>query len=256
MWILSEVSGAAARLRDMGSIRRRSRSGTSFARSAPCTAGMSYERLESLGGRLQWPCPFGDRPRLRSFLHGRLCGGARARARSAPFIHRGSTSRPVEALDDDVPRAPHDGAKRLDSYNTGVQSGGLRLAAAPPRDDRSSPPRTPRDLVRLRGRARAHRAIPPRQPWSPPCALDSGPPAEARVHDLSFPGSGGHQPDSPSTPPTPRAAPPSSRRRRCASRRSKRRRRSRTPQSDRAGPRRQVDLRPISRCPRTDEREA
>ncbi len=81
--------------------------------------GMSYARLEALGG-LQWPCPDESHPG-ESFLHGRLWETP-ARGRLAPFSvvhHQG----PAEVPDDEFPLLLTTG-RRLESYNTGVQSGG------------------------------------------------------------------------------------------------------------------------------------
>ena len=50
---------------------------------SPMHRGMSYERLEELGG-IQWPCPDEEHPGS-PFLHGRLWAGAASRARAAPF---------------------------------------------------------------------------------------------------------------------------------------------------------------------------
>jgi formate dehydrogenase major subunit len=86
---------------------------------SPMHGGMSYARLEDSGG-LQWPCPDEDHPGS-PFLHGRLwenpVGG-----RKAPFIPVEQVP-PVDALDDDFPLRLTTG-RRLDSFNTGVQSGG------------------------------------------------------------------------------------------------------------------------------------
>jgi predicted molibdopterin-dependent oxidoreductase YjgC len=92
-------------------------------RLSPLHAGMSWPRLEQLGG-IQWPCYSEDRLEP-SFLHGRLWSDDPAeRGRLAPFsvVH---DDPPVEALDDDYPLRLTTG-RRLDSYNTGVQSGGYR----------------------------------------------------------------------------------------------------------------------------------
>ncbi len=117
MWILSEVSrrlgydmGSPAAIEVWNELRSLS----------PLHRGMSYERLESLGG-LQWPCPSEDHPG-EMFLHGRLWEEP-VRGRKAPF-HGVIHDRPVEALDDAYPVRLTTG-RRLDSYNTGVQSGGL-----------------------------------------------------------------------------------------------------------------------------------
>ncbi len=88
---------------------------------APAFHGMSYPRLEALGG-LQWPCPDESHPGTL-FLHARLWNEDPAqRGRLAAFSvtqHEG----PVEAPDDEYPYALTTG-RRLESYNTGVQSGG------------------------------------------------------------------------------------------------------------------------------------
>jgi formate dehydrogenase major subunit len=86
---------------------------------SPMHGGMSYARLEALGG-IQWPCPDEDHPGS-PFLHDRLwedpVGGRRA-----PFSVVDDEP-PVEALDALYPLRLTTG-RRLDSYNTGVQSGG------------------------------------------------------------------------------------------------------------------------------------
>jgi len=90
---------------------------------SPMHAGMSYARLEALGG-IQWPCPSEDRLEP-SFLHGRLWAEhAEARGAPAPFSVV-EHDPPVDRLDDDFPLRLTTG-RILDSYNTGVQSGGFR----------------------------------------------------------------------------------------------------------------------------------
>jgi predicted molibdopterin-dependent oxidoreductase YjgC len=88
---------------------------------SPMHAGMSYRRLAELQG-IQWPCYSEDRLEP-SYLHGRLWADDPAkRGAPAPFAvvdHR----RPVDTLDEDYPLRLTTG-RRLDSYNTGVQSGG------------------------------------------------------------------------------------------------------------------------------------
>jgi formate dehydrogenase major subunit len=117
LWIIAEIArrmGANLGPADAESIWNE------FRTVAPAFAGgMSYARLEELGG-IQWPCPDESHPGT-PFLHARLwekpCGG-----RPAPFIfaqHEG----PVEVLDDEYPLLLTTG-RRLESYNTGVQSGG------------------------------------------------------------------------------------------------------------------------------------
>lgn len=89
---------------------------------SPLHKGMSYARLESLGG-IQWPCP--DEDRLEpSFLHGRLWAERlEDRGRLAPFSVT-EWAGPVDELNADFPIRLTTG-RRLDSYNTGVQSGGF-----------------------------------------------------------------------------------------------------------------------------------
>ncbi len=82
-------------------------------------AGMSYRRLEALGG-LQWPCSDEHDPGSL-FLHGRLWQEPIEGPR-APFIAV-EFEPPVDALDDAFPIRLTTG-RRLDSFNTGVQTGG------------------------------------------------------------------------------------------------------------------------------------
>lgn len=88
---------------------------------SPWHAGMSYARLDELDG-IPWPCYDEQHPGER-FLHARLwenpVGGRRA-----PFAAVVNDP-PVEALDDEYPLRLTTG-RRLDSFNTGVQSGGYR----------------------------------------------------------------------------------------------------------------------------------
>jgi formate dehydrogenase major subunit len=88
---------------------------------SPIHAGMTYARLEALGG-IQWPCPHLDRLEP-SWLHGRLWAEDPAeRGAPAPFSVVVDEA-PVDALSDEFPIRLTTG-RRLDSYNTGVQSGG------------------------------------------------------------------------------------------------------------------------------------
>jgi formate dehydrogenase major subunit len=82
---------------------------------------MSYKRLEALGG-IQWPCPDETHPG-ETFLHGRLWEVPR-RGRAAPFsvVHHDP---PVEQPDADFPLLLTTG-RRLESYNTGVQTAGYQ----------------------------------------------------------------------------------------------------------------------------------
>ncbi|GAA2855190.1 molybdopterin-dependent oxidoreductase [Streptosporangium fragile] len=89
---------------------------------SPAHTGMTYERLEKLQG-IQWPCPSEDSLEP-PFLHARLWETDPARrGRPAPFaVLRHSP--PVDLLDDEYPLRLTTG-RRLDSYNTGVQSSGF-----------------------------------------------------------------------------------------------------------------------------------
>lgn len=84
---------------------------------SPMHGGMSYERLERLGG-IRWPCYDESHPG-ELFLHSRLWAEPRIgpRAPFAPVEHHP----PVDLLDEDFPIRLTTG-RRLDSYNTGVQS--------------------------------------------------------------------------------------------------------------------------------------
>ena len=87
---------------------------------SPLHAGMSYERLEREGG-LQWPCTDEQHPGT-VFLHGWLWEeglGGRERASFSVTSHEG----PKEALTEEFPLRLTTG-RALDSFNTGVQSGG------------------------------------------------------------------------------------------------------------------------------------
>jgi predicted molibdopterin-dependent oxidoreductase YjgC len=90
---------------------------------SPMHYGMTYERLEAEGG-LQWPCP--SLTELEpTYLHGRLWDEDPAkRGRLAPFSVV-IDDPPVDTLSEDFPLRLTTG-RRLDSYNTGVQSGGFQ----------------------------------------------------------------------------------------------------------------------------------
>jgi predicted molibdopterin-dependent oxidoreductase YjgC len=84
-------------------------------------AGMSYARLEAEGG-LQWPCPSLDHPGTPT-MHTRLWERDPAlRGKPAPFapvVHAG----PLDELSPEFPLRLTT-VRRLDSYNSGVQTGG------------------------------------------------------------------------------------------------------------------------------------
>jgi formate dehydrogenase major subunit len=87
-------------------------------RLSPMHAGMSYQRLEELGG-IQWPC-YDDSHPGELYLHSRLWQtpliGPRAPFSVVEF------EPPVDRLDEMYPIRLTTG-RRLDSYNTGAQSG-------------------------------------------------------------------------------------------------------------------------------------
>jgi formate dehydrogenase major subunit len=85
---------------------------------SPMHAGMRYDRLEALGG-IQWPCPDEDHPGT-SILHERLWQDP-VEGRLAPFSPT-VDQRPFEALDATYPIRLTTG-RRLESYNTGAQTG-------------------------------------------------------------------------------------------------------------------------------------
>ena len=96
---------------------------------SPMHAGMSYGRLEAMGG-IQWPC-YDDSHPGELFLHGRLWSepliGPRAPFSVVEF------EPPVEQLDEEYPIRLTTG-RRLDDYNTGVQT---RRYASPLRREES-----------------------------------------------------------------------------------------------------------------------
>lgn len=84
-------------------------------------AGMSYQRLDELGG-LQWPCPAEDHPGS-TLLHERLWDTDPVRRGTpAPFTPVEHVP-PVDELTEQFPIRLTTG-RVLDSYNSGVQTGG------------------------------------------------------------------------------------------------------------------------------------
>ena len=83
--------------------------------------GMSYARLEALGG-IQWPCPDESTiPASRSCTAG--CGRSPCGGRAGAVPRRASTIRRSSSLTTSIPLRLTTG-RRLESYNTGVQTGG------------------------------------------------------------------------------------------------------------------------------------
>jgi predicted molibdopterin-dependent oxidoreductase YjgC len=116
LWIVYELArrmghewGEASAERTWNEVRR----------LAPPFAGMSYRRLEDLGG-IQWPCYDENHPG-ELFLHSRLWEDP-VPGNRAPFVAVDHDP-PVDRLDADFPIRLTTG-RRLDSYNTGVQTGG------------------------------------------------------------------------------------------------------------------------------------
>jgi formate dehydrogenase major subunit len=85
----------------------------------PIFKGMTYARLEASGG-LQWPC-YDEQHPGELFLHSRLWQEPRG-GRAAPFSVV-EHDPPLERPDAEYPFQLTTG-RRLDSYNTGVQTGG------------------------------------------------------------------------------------------------------------------------------------
>jgi predicted molibdopterin-dependent oxidoreductase YjgC len=85
---------------------------------SPVHAGMSYARLTELGG-IQWPCRDENDPG-QLFIHGRLWDDVVEERAPFQVVEH---SPPVDLLDDDFPLRLTTG-RRLESYNTGVQSRG------------------------------------------------------------------------------------------------------------------------------------
>jgi predicted molibdopterin-dependent oxidoreductase YjgC len=86
-------------------------------RLSPMHAGMSYRRLDELGG-IQWPCPDESHPGT-PFLHARLWEDPVVGPR-APFFAV-EHDPPVDRLTEEFPIRLTTG-RRLDSFNTGVQT--------------------------------------------------------------------------------------------------------------------------------------
>ena len=88
---------------------------------SPVHTGMSYARLEAEGG-LQWPCYDETHPG-ELFLHSRLWEDPVLGPRAPISVVEHDP--PVDRLDDDFPIRLTTG-RRLDAYNTGVQTAGYR----------------------------------------------------------------------------------------------------------------------------------
>ena len=148
-------------------------------RVSPMHAGMSYARIEELGG-IQWPCPSDDHPG-ELYLHGRLWEEP-VRGPRAPF-QVVEHDPPVEALDEAFPLRLTTG-RRLDSYNTGVQSG----AYASPLRRGETVDVSPEDAVRLDlADGEAVRVVSRRGAVVAPARIDRGLPRGLVFMTLHFP---------------------------------------------------------------------
>jgi predicted molibdopterin-dependent oxidoreductase YjgC len=107
---------------------------------SPAHAGISYARLEAEGG-LQWPCYDETHPG-EPFLHSRLWADPMP-GLPVPFVPV-EHDPPIEPLDHDYPVRLTTG-RRLDSFNTGVQSGRLRY----PRRNGETLDLSPEDIERM-----------------------------------------------------------------------------------------------------------
>jgi len=107
---------------------------------SPMHRGMSYARLESLGG-IQWPCGDESDPGC-TFLHGRLWEEPIRGPRAA--FHPTEQDEPVDTLTAEFPIRLTTG-RRLEEYNTGVQS----AAYASPRRRGESVDLAPADAARM-----------------------------------------------------------------------------------------------------------
>ena len=181
---------------------------------SPMHAGMSYARLEELGG-LQWPCPDESHPGS-PFLHARLWAGAARRPARAVLGRRGP--RPVRGARRRVPDPAHDRpAARVVQHRRADEP--LQLAAPPWRVAR--PLARGRRAARARRRRDRARLVAPRlgrgAAADRPVAA-----ARSRVHDLPLPGPGRHEPADDRRRPIRSPARPSSRPPRSGSRSSTR----------------------------------
>ena len=137
LWIISEL---ARRLgHDWGSPTAEE-TWNELRTLAPNFAGMSYARLEELGG-IQWPCHDESDPGA-PFLHARLWADPRV-GPAAPFSAVRAEG-PVEMPDAEYPFMLTTG-RRLESYNTGVQSSGY----SSPRRREETVDMSPEDAARL-----------------------------------------------------------------------------------------------------------
>jgi formate dehydrogenase major subunit len=137
LWIISEL---ARRLGHDWGTPTAEQTWNELRSLAPNFAGMSYRRLEALGG-IQWPCLDETDPGA-PFLHARLWADPRV-GPAAPFSAVRAAG-PVEMPDAEYPLMLTTG-RRLESYNTGVQSSGY----SSPRRREETVDLSPEDAARL-----------------------------------------------------------------------------------------------------------
>jgi predicted molibdopterin-dependent oxidoreductase YjgC len=118
IWIIAELAKRMGR--DWGEVTPHD-AWEELRTLSPMHAGMSWERIEELGG-IQWPCN-DDAPDGTMFLHERLWhfDDPDTQGAKAP-LSIVIDDPPVDELDDEFPLRLTTG-RRLDSYNTGVQTG-------------------------------------------------------------------------------------------------------------------------------------
>ena len=155
-------------------------------RLSPVHAGMSYARLEAEGG-LQWPCYDETHPG-ELFLHSRLWEDP-VPGNRVPFVPVDHDP-PVDKLDADFPIRLTTG-RRLDSYNTGVQTAGY---TSPLRRGESLDI-SPEDVATY-GLADGERVrvVSRRGQVEVPVRVDESLRPGPDVHDPAFPGRRRHEP--------------------------------------------------------------
>jgi formate dehydrogenase major subunit len=117
IWIIAEMAKQFGR--DWGELTARA-AWDELRSLSPMHHGMTYERLEAMNG-IQWPCLDEDDPGS-TFLHARLWEeDPQKRGAAAPFSVV-PFEPPVDELSEEFPIRLTTG-RRLDSFNTGVQSG-------------------------------------------------------------------------------------------------------------------------------------
>ena len=110
---------------------------------SPIHKGMSYQALEEKGG-LQWPCPEDGHPGTL-FLHARLWETDPGKRGAPAQFFPTQQEDPLDELSEEFPLRLTTG-RRLDSYNTGVQSGAYATPIRRPETLNLSP----EDAARLR----------------------------------------------------------------------------------------------------------